>query len=180
MELNNVIQNLDNLPSNDQIIFRFTDDAQIIFDEWREENTKQAYGLEPHLSAHVGKSYEFVASLSVYLYLYDNNGYIANGKSLITAEYILRAIKLGSYFFSHAQRMYGLAYDSDIPARSLASKLTQLGSFFTRSQIRDKGWSSLTKKEERLEATTTLIKRGYISEAIEGKFYINPEYLMDE
>ncbi len=98
----------------------------------------------------------------------------------IPVDYILRAIKLGAYFLSHAKRMYGLAYKDDIPARSLANKLPLLGSFFTRSQIRDKDWSNLTQKEDRLEAINKLIQRGYISTKTKGKYYINPEYLVEE
>lgn len=90
-----------------------------------------------------------------------------------------RAIKLGSYFLSHAKRMYALAYKDNMPARSLAGKLTQIKSPFNRSDIRDKGWSDLNTKEERLEAINVLIKRGYLSMPIQGKYYINPECLAE-
>ena len=132
--------------------------------------------MEPHLSAHVGKSYEFVAALAVYLYLYENNGRILYNQQ-ISVDYILRAVKLGDYFLSHAKRMYGLAYKDDISARSLANKLSSLGQSFSRSQIRDRDWANLTQKEQRQEAIGALIKRGYISEQIQGRFYINPKYL---
>ena len=71
------------------------------------------------------------------------------------------AIKLGKYFLSHAERMYGLAYKEDMSARSLSEKLAKLvlaspnsenfdnntkHYFFTRSQIRTKGWSELNTK----------------------------------
>ena len=74
IELNRIFEVLDSLPSTDQTILRFDDEAQHIFDDWRVEETTKAHYLAPHLSAHVGKSYEFVASLSVYLLLYENNG----------------------------------------------------------------------------------------------------------
>lgn len=175
---NILLASLNNMP-HDEIVVRFDDEAQELFDYWREETTIQAYEMEPHLSAHVGKSYEFVAALSVYLFLYEKWGRIS-GEQYIPVDYILRAIKLGAYFLSHAKRMYGLAYKDDIPARSLANKLSLLGSFFTRSQIRDKDWSNLTQKEDRLEAINKLIQRGYISAKINGKYYINPEYLVEE
>lgn len=175
---NILLASLNNMPP-DEIVVRFDDEAQEVFDYWREETTVQAYEMEPHLSAHVGKSYEFVAALSVYLFLYEKWGRIS-GEQYIPVDYILRAIKLGAYFLSHAKRMYGLAYKDDIPARSLANKLPLLGSFFTRSQIRDKDWSNLTQKEDRLEAINKLIQRGYISTKTNGKYYINPEYLVEE
>jgi hypothetical protein len=113
----------------------------------------------------------------VYLRLYENNGQLpANNE--IPEIFVLRAIILGAYFLSHAKRMYGLAYQDDMLARSLAEKLAKLGvEGFTRSQIRNKDWSNLKTAEERKEAIHTLINRGYISEQIQGKYYINPKYL---
>ena len=96
----------------------------------------------------------------------------------ISPEFVLRAIRLGSYFLSHAKRVYGLAYQDEIPARSLADKLaSKLIDGFTRSEIRNKDWSNLTTAEDRLDAITTLIKRGYISQPIKDKYYINPRHL---
>jgi len=133
-----LFQNLNNIPSGTQTILRFDDEAQIIFDERRVELTTEAHDLEPHLAAHVGKSYEFVAALTIYLYLFESSGKLPDDNK-ITADYVLRAIKLGAYFLSHAKRMYGLAYKDNMPARSLASKLSQLKSSFNRSAIRDRG-----------------------------------------
>ena len=74
--------------------------------------------------------------------------------------------------------MYSLAYKEEMPARSLAEKLVQLGVSFTRSQIRNKDWSNLKTAEQRVEAIQTLINRGYISEQTEDKRYItNPKHL---
>ena len=96
----------------------------------------------------------------------------------IPTIFVLQAIKLGSYFLSHAKRMYSLAYKEEMPARSLAEKLVQLGVSFTRSQIRNKDWSNLKTAEQRVEAIQTLINRGYISEQTEDKRYItNPKHL---
>lgn len=187
IELDNLFKNLDALSSTDQVMVHFNDEAQIFFDNWRENATTQAHDLEPHLSAHVGKSYEFTASLSIYLYLYENNGQLPE-RNEISVDYVMRAIQLGAYFLSHAKRMYGLAYKDNMPARSLAAKLVNLVKveyfevatqryFFTRSQFRKNDWSDLNTKEERLDAIQTLIDRGYISEQIEGKFYINPMYI---
>ena len=177
VELNNIFEALDSISSGDQTILRFDDEGQNVFDEWREETTKIAHELKYPLNAHVGKSYEFVASLSVYLFLYKNNGRLpANNK--IPTIFVLQAIKLGSYFLSHAKRMYSLAYKEEMPARSLAEKLVQLGVSFTRSQIRNKDWSNLKTAEQRVEAIQTLINRGYISEQTEDKRYItNPKHL---
>lgn len=73
--------------------------------------------------------------------------------------------------------MYGLAYQEDMSARSLAGKLaSKLANGFTRSDIRNKDWSDLTTKEERQKAIQTLINRGYISEPIEDKHYINSKH----
>ena len=173
-----LFQSLNSIPSGAQTVLRFDDEAQKIFDEWREELTTVAHGLEPHLSAHVGKSYEFVAALTTYLYLFESSGKLPNDNK-ITVDYVLRAIKLGAYFLSHAKRMYGLAYKDDMPARSLASKLSQLKSPFNRSAIRDRGWADLNTKEERLEAINVLIIRGYLSKQIQGKYHINPKCLAE-
>lgn len=88
--------------------------------------------------------------------------------------------------------MYGLGYQDNMPARSLARKLVVIADpknktehytlglskyFFTRSQIRTKDWSDLNTKEQRLEAIGVLIKNGHISKEIDGKYYINPKHL---
>lgn len=192
-----IFQNLNSLPSNstdnDITVLRFDDNAQMIFDEWREETTSLAHKLSYPFDAHVGKSYEFIAALSAYFYLYENNGNLTDDKCL-SKKNILSAIKLGRYFLSHAKRMYGLAYQDDMPARSLSKKLARLSlpqnindhydatlktHFFTRSQIRIKDWANLNTKEQRLEAIEILIKRGHISRQLNGRYYINPEHLKD-
>jgi hypothetical protein len=186
-----IFQNLNNIAGD--LIFQFDDSAQAIFDEWREEATKEAYNLSYPLDAHVGKSYEFVAALSLYLCLYDNHGQLSSN-NLISQRYILSAIKLGKYFLSHAKKMYGLVYQEDMPARSLSKKLAKLCSSsqspnhynqklklysFTRSQIRVKDWSDLTTKEQRIEAIEALIKMGHISQQLKGMYYINPRHLQE-
>lgn len=194
-DLDYLFENLEKIPSpkdnNSRCLLQFDVQAQDIFDDWRNETTKKTHEIDGPLNAHIGKSYEFVASLAAYLYLYENNGQLSQDKQ-IKAKYVLFAIKLSKYFLSHAQRMYGLAYKDNMPARSLSGKLAKLALeekgngyfdaqlnhyFFTRTQIRAKGWSDLSTKEQRLEAINDLIIRGYISEPLNGKYFINPGYL---
>jgi hypothetical protein len=181
---------LDCLPLD--IVLCFDEPAQLIFDEWRDDTAKDAQLLGHPYEAHLVKSYEFVASLAVYLYLAENNGKLTHEKQ-ISAKQILSAIKLGDYFFSHAKRMYGLVYKENLPGRSLSEKLAKLVVapqskhdhfdpvtnlyFFTRSQIRSKGWEDLTTLEERREAIKTLIQLGHISTAYGTKYYVNPDHL---
>ena len=182
--------NLDCLPT--EILLSFNSSAQQLFDEWRNETSENAQLLGHPYEAHLVKSYEFVAALAVYLYLAENNGKL-NSDEQITSKQILSAIKLGSYFFSHAKRMYGLVYKDHLPARSLSEKLAKLvGSsatkneyfdpkaklfFFTRSQIRSKDWADLTTQEERREAIKILVQLGHISKANNNRYYINPIHL---
>ncbi|MCC5792827.1 MAG: DUF3987 domain-containing protein [Legionellaceae bacterium] len=188
--IDELFSNLDCLPAD--TILRLDDTAQELFDEWRHETTEIAQALGHPYEAHLVKSYEFVASLAVYLYLAENNGKLTFDKQVSTKQ-ILSAIKLGTYFFSHAKRMYGLVYKDNLPARSLSEKLAKLVCantaknehydsvmklyFFSRSQIRSKDWADLTTKEERREAIIALIKFGYISKPHGNKYYINPDYL---
>lgn len=189
-EITQLFYNLDNLPS--EALLTFEDTAQQIFDEWRDETAKTASLMGHPVEAHLIKSYEFIASLSVYLYLAENNGKLTPDQK-ITPKQILSAIKLGSYFFSHAKRMYGLVYKDNLPARSLSEKLAKLTGvssnknehydhsvklyFFTRSQIRSKDWADLTTQEERREAIRVLIQLGHISKAHNSRHYINPAHL---
>ena len=182
--------NLDCLPLD--LVLHLDDFAQQIFDEWRNKTAEEAQLLGHPYEAHLIKSYEFVASLAVYLYLAENNGKLTQEKQ-ISSKQILSAIKLGSYFFSHAKRMYGLVYKDNLPARSLSEKLAKLvGStpikteyydsnlrlyFFTRSQIRSKDWADLTTQEERREAIKVLVRLGHISKGINNRYYINPLHL---
>ena len=185
-----LFSNLDCLPLD--TLLRLDDSAQQLFDEWRNETAENAQLLGHPYEAHLVKSYEFVASLAVYLYLAENNGKLTNDKQISTKQ-ILSAIKLGGYFFSHAKRMYGLVYKDNLSARSLSEKLAKLVGaspikaehydpvmklfFFTRSQIRSKDWSDLTMQEERREAINVLIQLGHISRACNNKYYINPIHL---
>ncbi|AMP90218.1 DUF3987 domain-containing protein [Legionella pneumophila] len=187
--INQMFINLDNIQTGG--VLSFDNDAQVLFDVWRTNMTERAQNMGQPFEAHLVKSYEFIASLSVYLYLVENNGQLTQGMK-ITAKQILSAIKLGEYFFSHARRMYGLVYKDHLPARSLSEKLAKLvlsstntGNFdpviglhhFTRSQIRSKGWTDLTTKEERREAVQVLVKYGHISKAHGNRHYLNPKLL---
>ena len=185
-----LFSNLDFLPAD--TLVRLDDSAQQLFDEWRDETAENAQLLGHPYEAHLVKSYEFVASLAVYLYLAENNGKLTPDKQ-ISSKQILSAIKLGGYFFSHAKRMYGLVYKDNLPARSLSEKLAKLTGvssnkneyydhseklyFFTRSQIRSKDWADLTTQEERREAIRVLIQLGHISKAHNSRHYINPVHL---
>lgn len=187
--INQMFVNLDNIQAGD--VLRFENDAQEIFNAWRIKMTEKAQEMGQPFEAHLVKSYEFVASLAVYLYLAENNGQLTQAMR-ITAKQILGAIKLGDYFFSHAKRMYGLVYKEHLSARSLSEKLAKLvlssknnehfdveiGLYlFTRSQIRSKGWADLATKEERREAIQVLIKYGHISKAYGKRHYLNPKHL---
>lgn len=187
--INQMFVNLDNIQTCS--VLSFDNDAQELFDAWRTNMTERAQTMGQPFEAHLVKSYEFIASLSVYLYLAENNGQLTEGMK-ITAKQIVSAIKLGDYFFSHARRMYGLVYKDHLPARSLSEKLAKLvlsskntGHFdpvvglhlFTRSQIRSKGWADLTMKEERREAVQVLVKYGHISKAYGNRHYLNPKLL---
>jgi len=188
--INELFTNLDCLPVN--ALLHLEDVAQQLFDEWRNETSESAQLLGHPYDAHLVKSYEFVASLAVYLYLAENNGKLTPDKQ-ISSKQILSAIKLGSYFFSHAKRMYGLVYKDNLPARSLSEKIPNLVGappikavhydptvklfFFTRTQIRSKDWADLTTQDERLEAIKVLIQLGHISKEHNNKYYVNPAHL---
>ncbi|CAM4488994.1 MAG: hypothetical protein LEGION0403_FIIPPAGN_00434 [Legionella sp.] len=189
--INQMFVKLDNIQTGS--VLNFDNDAQELFDAWRTNMTERAQNMGQPFEAHLVKSYEFIASLSVYLYLAENNGQLRQGMK-ITAKQILSAIKLGDYFVSHARRMYGLVYKDHLPARSLSEKLAKLVlsskntehfdpvvglHLFTRSQIRSKGWADLTTKEERREAVQVLVKYGHISKAHGKRHFLNPKHLED-
>ncbi|WP_028389622.1 DUF3987 domain-containing protein [Legionella fairfieldensis] len=189
-KINELFSNLNGV--NGATLLHLDETAQQLFDQWRNETAENAQSLGHPFEAYLVKSYEFVASLAVYLYLAENNGLITPDK-LISTKQILSAIKLGHYFFSHAKRMYGLVYKDNLPARSLSKKLIKLTGipalktehfdsnnnlfFFTRSQIRAKDWADLTTQEERREAINVLIQMGHISKPSNNKYYINPDHL---
>jgi len=187
--INQMFANLDNIQTGN--VLNFDNDAQVIFDTWRTKMTERAQEMGQPFEAHLVKSYEFIASLAVYLYLAESNGQFAQDKK-ITVKQTLNAIKLGEYFFSHARRMYGLVYKEYLSARSLSERLAKLvlaskngenfdqetdHYFFTRSQIRSKGWTDLTTMEERREAIRDLIAYGHISKAHGKRYYINRKHL---
>lgn len=181
--------NLDKI--NPEAKLSFEEQAQTVFDNWYNETKEKLQSLTHPYDAHLAKSYEFVASLAMYIYLAENNGNLTK-ELKITVKQISMAIKLGQYFFSHARRMYSLVYKDNLPARSLSEKIPKLLNefpqdkhydsnsnlhFFTRSQIRTKDWADLTSKDKRDEAIKILIDKGHISKAYDHRYYINPRHL---
>ncbi|QKK10198.1 MAG: DUF3987 domain-containing protein [Planctomycetota bacterium] len=142
---------------------RFDDEAQQIFDEWREE-------LEPRLRSgdipavlecHLSKFRSLVPSQALLCHLADG------GRGPIGAAHLLKALAWADYLESHAHRVYASAMNPDVVAARALGKRILSGSvqdgFGLRSVYRN-GWASLASAEDVKDAARMLVELDWLRE----------------
>ena len=132
---------------------RFSDEAQGFFDEWRtelESEVRAENGKHPALEAHLSKYRSLMPSLALIFHLLD----WADGRNQggpVSFEAAELAAAWCSFLQKHAERIYGLALDSDaIHAKRLCDKILkgELPDTFTARDVYQKHWSGLTSPSE--------------------------------
>jgi len=172
---------------------RFTEDAQSLFNEWRTnlERRVRTSTESAHITSHLAKYRSLMPSLALHFHLVEVVSEIASGPvSLSSTE---RAAAWCDYVEEHARRIYQSAWDGDIePATQLADRIKSgLKSPFTARDVQQKGWRSLSSKEEvemaisMLEDHGWLVRREVPSKPGSGgrptdHFYINPAVQNEE
>jgi hypothetical protein len=142
----------------------FDDDAQVIFDEWRQDLENRIRSAEsdehPAILAHLGKYRSLFPKLALVLHLAGGNS------GPVGKDAALRAKYWTVYLEAHARRIYHTATNRTLQcAVALGNKIKagKLGDVFTRSDVLIKEWSSLRSAEEVGTALTVLRDMNWVS-----------------
>lgn len=141
---------------------RFSDDAQELFDVWREALERRLRGDTEHpmLEAHLSKYRSLVPSLALVIHLTEKS---EGPVELLALE---SAIAWAEYLETHARRIYAPAISPDIDAaRALAKRIksADVGALFALRDIYNKGWSGLATREGAAAAVGVLIDYDWLS-----------------
>lgn len=145
--------------------YRFTADAQAVFNEWLTEleGKLRNHDDEPVLLEHLGKYRSLMPSLALLFHVLG----IANDKPAgqVTKEDAERAAAWCEYLESHARRIYGLATNLTAQAASrLAVKIQKdlLPSAFTARDVYRKEWALLDDRQVIENACDELVALGWL------------------
>lgn len=132
-------------------VWRFDDAAQAVFVEWLVAFEEEIRGdeLHPALVSHLSKYRKLIPALALLFALIDT----PESKEVIHEAEIKRALAMGQYLRSHAERLYAAAVmpetagAANLLAKIKTGKLTSsdgvLLDTFTPRQVALKGWSGL-------------------------------------
>ena len=193
--------------SNEPTILKFSQSAQLIFDQWRNEleNVKlKNKDNHPVLIAHLTKYRSLMPSIALILHLIDHcsQDVVADGIALqedikeednpmsmppVSDITTLAAIDWCSYLESHARRIYALSVDHSILTASLILdkiKSNELDNFFSLRKLYRKGWSGLTDQDAVKSGLERLCDHNHIEEIVSEpggkkttKYRIHPSLL---
>lgn len=168
--------------------FRFTLEAQKLFNEWLTELQTQKVPNEdsPIITEHFGKYRSLFPSLALIFHLIDvANGGQSGNVSLVAAK---QAAAWCDYLESHARRIYGLVVDLRIRVAEQLYKRIKAGKLENGFTVRDvyrNQWHLLTDKIAVQDACDELVEAGILREvAIDGgvgvcrphtRYLINPK-----
>lgn len=143
--------------------FRFDDDAQHVFDEWRGELEHRIRSdfYHPALEAHMSKFRSLVPSIALICHIVTGD---TSGK--VGEKSILTALSWAEYLESHAQRIYSYATRGDLAAaRALHKHIMDgdLGDTFSSRDVYRRHWTTLGKQETD-RALEYLVDLGHIRE----------------
>lgn len=150
---------------DDRPYFRFTDDAQAVFNAWLTElqTVKIKQEENPLMVEHFGKFRSLMPSLALIFHLID----LADGKARggVSAQAARLSVIWCGYLESHARRVYAMAESPEHEAAvRLADKIKAkaLPSPFTTREIERKGWHGLKDKQEVEAACNILIDENWL------------------
>lgn len=170
--------------------FRFDDEAQALFDEWREalERKIRSGDEAPVLEAHLAKFRSLMPSQALLFHLSD----VADGTP--PGPVTLRAAEMAAAWCelleAHARRIYqSVTERHHVAARLLGEKIKagRLPNPFTAREVYFKGWTGLDGPEEVVRAAEVLEAAGWVRSEIKqpassgGRpstvYRVNPEVL---
>ena len=161
--------------------FRFDAEAQVMFNQWYQENLEKCKSCEDiHLESLLGKYSSLVASLSLIIHLAEGSG------EKVGIGSIIKATGWCEYLESHARRINGLIDNPAVRAQVLEAKLKELPNPFTPRQVLQKGWGGLNNTCAIENTLDYLCDAYYLKKDIERpagggrpsiKYHINPRVL---
>lgn len=165
---------------------RFSDEAQALFDQWREDLERRLRGGEEHpaLEAHLAKYRSLVPSLALVLHLTERT------EGPVDTLPLVRAIAWAEYLETHARRIYAPAISPDMDAARALAKRIKGGDVAVRFGLREvynRGWSGLSTRDATSAAVQVLIDHHWLQateEPTAGRsrtvYWVNPAVLHGE
>jgi hypothetical protein len=144
-------------------MLRFSDDAQSLFDVWREvlERRLRDDSEHPMIEAHLAKYRSLVPSLALVIHLTEAS------EGPVERLALERAIGWAEYLESHARRIFAPAISPEMDAARLLAKRLQAGSIGTTFNLRDiynRGWTGLATRDDVAAAVSVLIDHDWLRE----------------
>jgi putative DNA primase/helicase len=126
---------------------RFDDDAEGIFLEWRQDLERDLHAGEmmPALESHLAKYRKLIPTLALIFHLADC------GKGDITKVPMLKAVLMGEYLRSHANRAYASGPEAETAAaKAILARIRKgdLQDGFTARDIHQKHWARLSDRQQ--------------------------------
>lgn len=146
---------------------RFSDSAQLIFDDWYKNLLTEikASDLHPAIESHLGKYSSLVPSLALLLCLVDEIDPIA-----VDEQYVRQAIEWSVYLRSHMERIYHSAITPEMQgAMRIYENKDKLPNPFKTKDVKQKGWSGLDNTDSAKASIAVLIDHGYLIANDESK-----------
>ena len=150
--------------------WRFSPDAQALFEEWMVpfENEIRGDALHPALVSHLSKYRKLIPALALIFALVDT----PDNANTIEATELVRALAWGEYLRSHAQRLYAAAVTPETAGAAAllvkikAGKLTDadgvLCDSFTPRLVAVKHWAGLGAADAVRKAADLLVDYGWL------------------
>ena len=159
-------------PADDDkaVEWRFSPDAQALFEEWMVpfENEIRGDVLHPALVSHLSKYRKLIPALALIFALVDT----PDNANTIEATELVRALAWGEYLRSHAQRLYSAAVTPETAGAAAllvkikAGKLTDtdgvLCDSFTPRLVAVKHWAGLGAADAVRKAADLLVDYGWL------------------
>lgn len=147
---------------NGQAYLRLDDDALEMFKPWRREAIELRVrddSLHPALEGHIAKYRKLVPALALIHHLASGHTGPIGGEAMTASQ------GWAAYLESHAQRIYGAAFDqSAISAKTLCQRIKtgKLQDGFKPSDVQRKGWAGLGDKNSVRLALDILEDHGWV------------------
>ena len=112
---------------------RFEDDAQVLFDSWREELELNLRRGAEHaaIESHLSKYRSLIPSLALICHLVDA------GSGPVSKDALVRALNWGRYLETHVRRVYSVGMSADSSAAEELIKLIRRGALSSPFRVRD-------------------------------------------
>jgi putative DNA primase/helicase len=151
--------------------WRFTSEAQILFEDWLIPFETEIRGdeLHPALVSHLSKYRKLIPALALIFALVDT----PDSGNLIHEHELTRALAWGEYLRTHAERLYAAAVMPETTGAQALLKKIKLGKLadgdgvlwnaFTPRQVAVKGWAGLGASDAVRKAADILADYGWLS-----------------